>query len=180
VVIFLHGSAGPFTLPCFQVARAVATEGFGTACPSSGFVGDWRAGGATRIRALLRTLRARGAKRVVLAGLSNGGFAALRLAPTLASELSGLVVIAAARAGAQPLPALRPLVLCGRQDPECQAGTAAAYASASAGRYAPSPGGHFAMAVYPDAYEPQLAAYVHDVKARKAVAPSSRAQREGE
>ncbi|MEO1272150.1 MAG: hypothetical protein AAFX99_28985, partial [Myxococcota bacterium] len=40
-VVFLHGYAGNFTLPCWQIAQAARLAGAVTVCPSVGLKGDW-------------------------------------------------------------------------------------------------------------------------------------------
>lgn len=132
-VVFLHGYGGSFALPCWEVASAAARAGMETACPSVGQRGDWWTARGERIaRETIRWMRARGATRIVLAGLSNGGIGASRLAPRLRRELSGIVLLSGAAAVGPP-PGLPVLVVHGRQDKMTSAGVARRYA-ARAGR----------------------------------------------
>jgi pimeloyl-ACP methyl ester carboxylesterase len=115
-VVFLHGYGGSFALPCWEVASAAARAGMETACPSVGQRGDWWTARGERItRETIRWLRARGATRIVLAGLSNGGIGASRLAPRLRGELAGLVLISGAAPVAPPR-GVPVLVVHGRRD----------------------------------------------------------------
>ena len=92
--MFLHGYAGNFSLPCWQIAQAVKGSALLTACPSDdlrrrlGLCG-WRRDGARRGEVQLRE---RGITKMVLAGLSNGGYASM-LAPKLGSTFAGYVFI---------------------------------------------------------------------------------------
>lgn len=93
-VVYLHGFTGNFTLPCWLVARAARAAGALTVCPSVGWEGHWwTQGGAATVRATLDYLHDRGVGRVYLAGLSNGGIGAIRMACDLRQELAGLILI---------------------------------------------------------------------------------------
>ncbi|MHB8872839.1 MAG: alpha/beta hydrolase [Myxococcaceae bacterium] len=93
-VLFLHGWGGSFTLQCWLTARAVADEGWMTVCPATGVAAVWSdAAGEKIVRETLRWLRAHGKKRVVLAGLSNGGSGAARLARKLEAEFEGAICL---------------------------------------------------------------------------------------
>ena len=93
-LLFLHGYAGNFDLPCGQLACAVASTGVVTACPSTRWVGDWwSADGEAILRRTVEILHARGVDRIVLAGLSNGGYGASRLAPRMKGTFAGLVTL---------------------------------------------------------------------------------------
>ncbi len=73
VVIFLHGSGGNFTLPCWQLSTMVRERGFSTWCPSLGPAADWASADGVRIiDVTTKAARAEGLS-VVLAGLSAGG-----------------------------------------------------------------------------------------------------------
>ena len=60
-VLFLHGFMGNVTIQCWRIAQAVKKLGAVTACPSTGWVGDWwEPQGAAIVRATLRYLREQG------------------------------------------------------------------------------------------------------------------------
>jgi pimeloyl-ACP methyl ester carboxylesterase len=146
-LVFLHGYGGNFDLPCWQIAKAVASLDVVTACPSTRWVGDWwsEAGEAT-LRRTIEILHGRGVDRIVLAGLSNGGVGALRLAPRLRDELAGLVLISGAeskgRAAGVPT-----LVIHGRHDSMMPFSQSAAYATNVGAQLVAVDAGHFAMLV---------------------------------
>jgi esterase/lipase len=96
-VIFLHGFMGNVTLQCWELAQAIQEVNAVTACPSTGWIGDWwTPQGEAEIRATFEYLRGRGIERIYLGGFSNGGDGVGRLVSKLASEegLSGLFFIA--------------------------------------------------------------------------------------
>jgi pimeloyl-ACP methyl ester carboxylesterase len=135
-VIFLHGFAGGFSLPCWQLAQAAAEVGMATVCPQLGWRGDWWSPNGRRIfEDSLARLRARGAKRIVLAGLSNGGVGASALAGRTRTKLDGLVLISGQGRGAPS--GVPTLVLYGRKDRH--------YPGARAARLVSLDGGHFAF-----------------------------------
>ncbi len=108
-VVFLHGYGGNAFLPCAIVAEAASRAGAMTICPSLGPTGHWQsAAGARVLRAALDWLTGvRGVRRVVLAGLSNGGIGASRLVSRFAPRLAGVVLISGAAPGTRTtLPAL--------------------------------------------------------------------------
>lgn len=64
-LIFLHGFAGGFALPCWQMASAVASLGVVTACPSTGWKGEWwTPEGEAILRETVKTLHARGVRHI--------------------------------------------------------------------------------------------------------------------
>ena len=143
-LIFLHGFGGSFTLPCWQIARAVADVGYATRCPSLGPRGDWwSADGEAIVRDTIRDLNAEGIHAIVLVGLSNGGVGAAKLAPKLHGKISGLVLISGAAAANAP--GVPVLVLQGPRDAMMSAPIARAYALAHQGTYVELKGGHFAL-----------------------------------
>lgn len=147
VLVFLHGYAGSFTLPCWVVSRAAARAGMATVCPATRWVGDWwSAPGERVLRGVLRDLRARGARRVFLAGLSNGAIGASLLAPRLRGEIAGLVLISGASPTAAA-PGVPALVLHGRRDVQLPAGLVRRYAARADARYVEVDAGHFALLV---------------------------------
>ncbi len=146
-VVFLHGYAGNFALPCWQMARAVAPLGVVTACPSTRWVGDWWSPeGEATLRRTVDVLRARGKQTIVLAGLSNGGYGASRLAPRMKGAFAGVIVIsgAAPDAGAPGVPTL---AIHGAHDAMAGIEEARAYAAKTSGRLVVLDAGHFAMLV---------------------------------
>jgi pimeloyl-ACP methyl ester carboxylesterase len=115
-VVFLHGFAGNFALQCLEVARVARAHGALTICPSTRFEGDWwRGDGESITRASIAHLRARGAREIVLVGLSNGGIGASRLAPRFGSEIDGLVLLSGLSPRA-PTPHVPTLVVQGDRD----------------------------------------------------------------
>jgi pimeloyl-ACP methyl ester carboxylesterase len=93
-VIFLHGFAGNFTLQCWLFAKAASAAGMMTICPSTSWIGDWwSADGEATLRQTIQYLHRQGIERIYLAGLSNGGLGASKLAPRLAGELAGLIFL---------------------------------------------------------------------------------------
>jgi hypothetical protein len=150
VLVFLHGYAGSFTLPCWVASRAAHDAGFATVCPSTRWVGDWwTPEGEATLRETIRSLRRRGSRRIVLAGLSNGGVGASLLAPRLvgtSDAIQGLVVIS----GASPeaiAPGVPVLAIQGAHDSQVPAFIVRAYAGRVGGRYVSLDAGHFAMLV---------------------------------
>jgi len=144
-VVFLHGFAGSFTLPCWEISRAAARAHLATVCPATGWRGDWwSAEGERIVRATIASLRARGVAHLYLAGLSNGGVGVSRLAPRLPGTLRGVIVISGAAPEA-PNPGVPLLVIQGRNDAMMPAAVARDYAERSAGRYVELDAGHFAM-----------------------------------
>jgi pimeloyl-ACP methyl ester carboxylesterase len=146
-LVFLHGFAGNFDLPCWQMARAVATVGMVTACPSTRWVGDWwsPAGEAT-LRRTVEILKARGVERIVLVGLSNGGFGAAKLARRMGGTFDGLVLISGADSATPPA-GLPTLVIHGRDDTMVSYESARIYAANAGARFVSLDAGHFAMLV---------------------------------
>jgi len=149
-LVFLHGFAGSFDLPCWQIARAVAPAGVVTACPSTRWVGDWwsPAGEAT-LRRTVEILRARGVDRIVLAGLSNGGFGAAKLARRMNGSFAGLVLISGADSATPPA-GIPTLVIHGRRDTMCSYESARVYAANAGAKLVTLDAGHFAMLVKGD------------------------------
>ena len=146
-VVFLHGYAGNFTMSCWLFARAASRAGLATSCPSDGFRGDWwTRDGESIARDAIAKLRARGKKRIFLAGLSNGAIGASRLAPRLRAEIAGLVLVSGAAPDAAA-PGVPTLVLQGRRDTQIAASVAHGYASRIGAKYVELDGGHFVLLV---------------------------------
>jgi len=96
-VLFLHGFGGNFTLQCWAVAQAARRAGAATFCPSTRMAGDWWRGDGPQItKEMLDQIKAHGFDRIVLAGLSNGGLGASRIAPQLRGKIVGLLLISGA------------------------------------------------------------------------------------
>jgi|GEM_PF-827650 len=159
-VLFLHGYGGNFALPCWQLARAVAPTGALTACPSTRWLGDWWSpDGRATLQRTVDLLHARGVSRIVLAGLSNGGFGASRLAPSMRGTFAGLVLVSGADPEAPP-PGVPVLVLHGRYDSMTSSIDAATYAAKHGGRYVGLEAGHFALLVRSAESERAIRAFV--------------------
>jgi predicted esterase len=144
-VLFLHGYGGSFRMECWLVAKAARAIGALTVCPADGFAGHWGGHDGERIAAAtLDYLRARGIRRVYLAGLSNGAAGAGVLAPRLAPSLAGLILISGA-SGRGASGGLPTLVIQGEHDPIASAHAARAFAAANHATYAGFDGGHFVL-----------------------------------
>lgn len=156
-VLFLHGSAGSFTLPCFQMAKAVNVT---TACPAMRWTGDWwTPQGDAIVRRTVAILRARGAGTIVLAGLSNGGYGASRLAPRMKGTFAGLVLISGAAWDAGPA-GVPTLVIHGERDTMASAQEGQAYAARNHAELVSLDAGHFAMLVRRDKSDAAVRAFV--------------------
>jgi alpha/beta superfamily hydrolase len=159
-LVFLHGFAGNFDLPCWQIARAVAPAGVVTACPSTRWVGDWwsPAGEAT-LRRTVEVLRARGVDRIVLAGLSNGGYGAAKLARRMNGTFAGLVLISGADPTTPPA-GIPTLVIHGRHDTMASYESARSYAANAGAKLVTLDAGHFAMLVKGEEADRAVRAFV--------------------
>lgn len=150
VVVFLHGFAGNFAYECATVARAATEAGWATVCPSTDFSGRWgSAKGEATALTTIRWARAHHPDRVVLAGLSAGGIGASRIAPHLARDIDGVLLLSGVDADARrardvggPLPTL---VIQGDQDGMCDPEAARAYARRTGARLAMLHGTHFLL-----------------------------------
>lgn len=173
-VVFLHGYAGNFALPCWHVARAARDVGGSTRCPSSGFAARWRS--AAKVRRQIQELREQGADAIVLAGISAGAIGASRLAPGLRREIDGLMLLAgvSGRAGRPGVPVL---TIGGRRDSMTSAVALRRYGRRH-GRHVELEGGHFALLqeheVAHDAMVQWLSERVRDVDDRTASTRSRR------
>jgi len=142
-VIFLHGYAGNFLVYCWEIAEAAERSGFVTVCPSVGARGDWWSPvGAENVQATLEFLRAKGLRRVVLAGLSNGAAGASVIAAARPKDFAGLVLISGTRAYAPP--PMPVLVVQGSRDTMMPTNVIRAYAERGGAsvRYVELDGGH--------------------------------------
>jgi len=143
-VIFLHGYAGNFDLPCWQIARAAQVL---TACPSARWIGDWwTSEGQKALERTVEIVRARGAKKIVLAGLSNGGYGASKLAPRMPGKFAALILISGADPDA-PSAGIPTLVIHGYADEMAPLSDAMGYVAKHHARFVGLKAGHFAMLV---------------------------------
>ncbi len=121
-----------------------------TVCPSTRFRGDWwSADGESILRDTMKAVRAKGFTRIFLAGLSNGAIGASRLAPRLAKDIAGLILVsgAASDANGAHMPTL---VVQGRDDAHISASVVHAYATRAGAKYVELDAGHFALLVERD------------------------------
>lgn len=158
--IFLHGFGGNFALQCQVLAHGLPAL---TLCPSVGIDGAWWTdGGEQTVRAAITALRARGAERIVLAGLSNGAAGASLLAPRLRGSIDGLILISgiAPQAGAPGVPTL---MLQGDRDGMMRTAAVRQWATTHANphlRFVELPGTHFLLLEQPAAVQQHLRAFV--------------------
>lgn len=147
-IVFLHGYAGNFQLPCWQVSQAMKGLNVLTACPSTDFVGVWSTPqGEATLRDVVKVLHDRGVTKIVLAGLSNGGYGASVLAPKLKSTFAGYVFISGVEddAGSAGAPVL---LIHGTHDSMASYGEAVSYRANHANtQLLTLNAGHFAMLV---------------------------------
>ncbi|MBX3206435.1 MAG: alpha/beta hydrolase [Labilithrix sp.] len=171
-VVFLHGYAGNFALPCWQMARAVAPLGVLTACPSTRWIGDWWSpDGEATLRRTVDALHARGITRIVLAGLSNGGYGASRLAPRMRGSFVGLVLVSGAAPDAGPS-GMPTLVVHGRKDSMARFSSASSYAARTGARLVALDAGHFSMLVRSEENDAAVRAFVGTVLGKRATVSS--------
>jgi pimeloyl-ACP methyl ester carboxylesterase len=159
-VLFLHGYGGNFTLQCWTIAQAARRAGAATSCPSTRLAGDWwSAPGPAIVRASMRRLRARGFDRIVLAGLSNGGVGASRIAPALGGGIVGLLLVsgAAAEASRATVPTL---VLEGSRDTMMGPWVVRHYAERTGATYVELDGTHFLLIEQPEAVTDVMARWL--------------------
>jgi pimeloyl-ACP methyl ester carboxylesterase len=146
-LVFLHGFAGSFSLPCWEVSRAAARVGMATVCPATRWVGDWwAADGTATLRDVVTNLHARGQRHLVLAGLSNGGIGGSLFVARFPDVFDGFIAISGASPEARP-PGIPVLCIQGRKDRNIPASIVEAYARHSGGRYVELEAGHFALLV---------------------------------
>ena len=152
-VVFLHGYAGSYALECWLVASAARALDALTICPAMGFSGRWWTDDGERtlratldsLRATLDWLRARGVRRVYLAGLSNGGVGPAWLARRFAggARRGGAHLGSAAVGDHRRLACARGPRRAGLAD----AGRARAFAERNHATYVGFDAGHFALLV---------------------------------
>ena len=141
-IIFLHGFAGSFYVYCWELAQAASEAHLITLCPSVDASGAWwTPAGDRTLRATLDYAHGLGARRVYLAGLSNGAAGASVLALKYPQDFAGLVLISGTRADTPP--SMPVLVVQGAGDRMMPASYARAYAARGPHvRYHEVPGGH--------------------------------------
>ncbi len=161
-LIFLHGFGGNFTLQCWLVGQAAQELGMLTVCPATRFDGYWWGkNGERTLEITLDYLKDRGVQQVFLAGLSNGGIGTSRLAPDLASEIDGLILVSGADPGAEPS-GLPVLVIHATGDERIPVSTARRYAeqAGESGTYVEYEGDHFLLAKQADEVLPEIQAWL--------------------
>ena len=166
-VIFLHGFAGNFTMPCWLLAQAARPIGAVTVCPSVGWRGDWwTVDGEATVRATLSYLQSRGVRRIYLAGLSNGAVGASALAGRLQADLAGLVLISGVDSGAD-LSGLPTLIVQGSDDERMPAALAQAFArrAGTQATYVELSGDHFVLVERADELRQRITAWFERVEA---------------
>jgi len=161
-IIFLHGYGGNFTLQCWLVAHAGERVGALTVCPSIGPSGDWwNPSGEATLRQTLTYLQQRGIERVYLAGLSNGGIGASRLAQRFESNLAGLILISGADPDA-PITRLPVLAVQGAADERIPKQVVERYVAAvgATGTYVLLEGDHFVLLKHADQVQAAIADWI--------------------
>lgn len=148
VVVFLHGSGGAFTLPCWQVAVAARAASLSTWCPGTSPQAAWmRAPGkeiAQRAVALARAHVPGGV--VVGVGLSAGGIGLTALGNEL--DVDGVIAISGTAPNAQPATSHPTLLIHGVADGMVSIDTARSLVRAdTAGntQLVARPGNHFLL-----------------------------------
>lgn len=169
-VVYLHGFGGSFVVQGWLVAQAASRINAVTVAPSVGFIGNWwTPQGKATVKATIDYLRKRGIRRIYLAGLSNGGVGVCRLAPSLKSDLDGLIVISGA--DVHTLDAGLPvLALHGNDDARMRPDAAMAYAQQAGdrGTYREFDGDHLLLAKQAREVRKVLAAWLVEQEARAA------------
>jgi hypothetical protein len=151
-IIFLHGFGGNFTLQCWLIAEAGSRMGAFTICPSTDPSGQWwKEEGTAILQESLNHLKERGVTRIYLAGLSNGGIGASRLADRFQKDLAGLILISGADPNAA-ISGLPVLVISGREDERIPISMIEQYASEAGpeATYVPFEGDHFLLLKHAD------------------------------
>ncbi len=160
VVIFLHGWAGSFSLPCWEVSRAATRVGMATVCPATRWVGDWWSPeGEAIVRSVVNDLHARGQKHLVLAGLSNGGIGGSLLVTRFPGTFEGFIAISGASPQATS-PGIPVLCIQGKRDAQIPAAIVAAYATRSSGKYVEWDAGHFVLLLKEDLVVDAMASWL--------------------
>jgi pimeloyl-ACP methyl ester carboxylesterase len=172
-IIFLHGYGGNFTLQCWLVGHAGERIGAITVCPSTGASGDWWSPqGAAILHQTLTYLQRRGVERIYLAGLSNGGIGASRLAQRFESDLAGLILISGADPHAR-ITRLPVLVVQGKNDERIPMSVAEQYVTAAraTSTYLLLEGDHFVLLKQVDRVQSAIADWITRQEARQSGSP---------
>ncbi|MCA9575783.1 MAG: hypothetical protein H6726_03595 [Sandaracinaceae bacterium] len=167
-IVFLHGFAGNFALQCLEVARSARAVGALTVCPSTTFDGRWAepAGEAT-VRASIAYLRAEGAQRMVLAGISAGAIGASQLAPRLDATVDGMVLLSGVSSRAAT-PRVPTLLVQGDHDAMVRTARVRAWAHGHPRvRYRELPGTHFVLLEQRADVARELTVFLREVAARE-------------
>jgi pimeloyl-ACP methyl ester carboxylesterase len=125
-VPFLHGSGGNVSLFCWQVAQAAFSVGLETVCPSTDVTAFWnRPEEIALVDRTIRSMRARGVRRIYLAGLSQGGIGVSQIASRF--DVQGVILISGVSSHPEPV-SVPTLILQGALDPRTTPEPARAYA----------------------------------------------------
>ncbi len=166
-IIYLHGYGGNFTVQCWLIAKPGFRINALTVCPSTDVDGQWwRPAGQAILQETLTYVHERGIQRIYLAGLSNGGISASRLADPLKNEIAGLILISGADPNAV-ITELPSLVIQGQKDERIPASMIEQYVSA-AGSYAtyhPFEGDHFLLLKQADQVQAVIADWLEQQEA---------------
>jgi pimeloyl-ACP methyl ester carboxylesterase len=144
------------------MARAGERIGVMTVCPSTRPSGDWWSPqGVEILHQTLAYLQQRGVERIYLAGLSNGGLGASRLAQRFESALAGLILISGADPDA-PITRLHVLVIQGNKDERVPVWVAERYiaAAGTASTYLLLEGDHFVLLRQADRVQGAIADWI--------------------
>lgn len=164
VLIFLHGFAGSFTLPCWEIGQTVRALGIRTVCPATSWRGDWwSADGEAILRRVVEAQRARGAKTLILSGLSNGGIGASRLVTRFPKAFAALMLVSGVAPDAHA-PGIPTLVLQGAADAQIGAAPVHAWATKVGARYVELDAGHFALLVRHEESEKAILAWFSSLR----------------
>jgi pimeloyl-ACP methyl ester carboxylesterase len=159
-LLFLHGYGGNFTLQCWMIAQAARRVGAATFCPSTRLTGDWwSAPGTSIVLETMNRMRARGYDTIVLAGLSNGGVGASRLAPQLRGKIVGLLLVSGAASGASAA-GVPTLAIEGARDTMMSPSVVRQYAQRTGAAYAELDGTHFLLIEQPEAMTKRMAVWL--------------------
>lgn len=172
-VIFLHGFMGNVTAQCWEIGRAGNKFSAVTACPSTGWRGEWwQPQGQAILQSTFDYLRRQGIKKFYLGGFSNGGFGISRLATQLGNEadLNGLFFIGGILNGASIRETGLPvLIIQGEQDERMPVTEARAIAEiiGDAGTYVELQGDHFLIMKQPEIVQNAVAAWLENQESNK-------------
>lgn len=178
-IVFLHGYGGNFTVNCWQFAQAA--PGARTVCPSLGVPARWSsARGRAVIQRSIDRLRAHGATRIVLAGLSQGALGASVHARALRGQIDGVVLVSGVARRAR-VPGVPVLVIHGTRDTWTARAPAAALARRARrrGTFAQVPGGHFVFLQNREVVRNHIAQWLSNLPARAPISDSDTTRTRG-